>query len=516
MPADNINLINPDFPLFEDGATSFTFPLFSETKLQQPQHQQQQQQQHLIHQQQLMQHQQQQAPQQQHEQHLARQLVQQAAQYQQHQLQQHNSPTNPLCTPQTPSLDVFESNNRAMDSFGFDGFSFLEESPSVHHHHGTVMSMHLNDGNIHHGSSALMAQHSPVPMDTPFIPYIPYLDTAFETPYLGERGMDATHSYSRDNSVDSDFHGGLNTNEPATPIMAAYVKEGQYGQHGNASDSSSTLSDSSSSGHSSSASHGESFFVGSLDDGDGNEYDESMDLEEDNSGEEQVQADEEDVDVDDSFEDEDDDEDEYVPLQSGNKRKPVLPVEPRNNHKVGSCSSNTNNNNNNNGCRSNTSLVSRPNKSCPEVATPYKRKNKNNKPSSSSSSSSSCSKEASANKRFMCKHPSCNRQFARLYNLHTHEKTHDPNQVRPHICAFLECGKAFSRKHDLQRHDASVHKGERNYRCDYCTRNFSRQDGLRRHLTVKGSLCTTKHEAATATATAAAQAAQTKSKWNAT
>ncbi|KAG0065824.1 hypothetical protein BGZ89_007912, partial [Linnemannia elongata] len=95
--------------------------------------------------------------------------------------------------------------------------------------------------------------------------------------------------------------------------------------------------------------------------------------------------------------------------------------------------------------------------------------------------------KTTATKRFSCNHPGCDRRFARLFNLHTHEKTHDPEQARPFICSDAECGKAFSRKHDLQRHEASVHKGERNFACTKCLKPFSRQDGLRRHLAVKGS-----------------------------
>ncbi|KAG0311176.1 hypothetical protein BGZ99_010354 [Dissophora globulifera] len=96
------------------------------------------------------------------------------------------------------------------------------------------------------------------------------------------------------------------------------------------------------------------------------------------------------------------------------------------------------------------------------------------------------SKRSPAPKRFSCNYHDCDRQFARLFNLHTHEKTHDPEQARPFLCSDIECGKAFSRKHDLQRHEASVHKGERNFACAKCHRPFSRQDGLRRHLAVKG------------------------------
>ncbi|KAI8350299.1 hypothetical protein B0O80DRAFT_389281 [Mortierella sp. GBAus27b] len=60
----------------------------------------------------------------------------------------------------------------------------------------------------------------------------------------------------------------------------------------------------------------------------------------------------------------------------------------------------------------------------------------------------------------------------------------------------MTCGKSFSRKHDLQRHEASVHKGERNFVCETCTKSFARQDGLRRHLAVKGP-CFNNHWSAT-------------------
>ncbi|KAF9157236.1 hypothetical protein BGX20_004051 [Mortierella sp. AD010] len=95
-------------------------------------------------------------------------------------------------------------------------------------------------------------------------------------------------------------------------------------------------------------------------------------------------------------------------------------------------------------------------------------------------------KKPAAVKRFSCNQPGCDRRFARLFNLHTHEKTHDPEQARPFTCPESDCGKSFSRKHDLQRHEASVHKGERNFACANCHKPFSRQDGLRRHLAVKG------------------------------
>ncbi|KDN44250.1 hypothetical protein K437DRAFT_274623 [Tilletiaria anomala UBC 951] len=67
-----------------------------------------------------------------------------------------------------------------------------------------------------------------------------------------------------------------------------------------------------------------------------------------------------------------------------------------------------------------------------------------------------------APKRWKC--DKCDRAFARAYNLHTHMATHDPDPTRskPFQCPFPACqkdgGRAFSRKHDLQRHVASVHE----------------------------------------------------------
>ncbi|KAF9168752.1 hypothetical protein DFQ26_000019 [Actinomortierella ambigua] len=93
-------------------------------------------------------------------------------------------------------------------------------------------------------------------------------------------------------------------------------------------------------------------------------------------------------------------------------------------------------------------------------------------------------KPSNAPRRFECSFPGCDRRFARLYNLNTHEKTHDPSKARPFSCPA--CPKSFSRKHDLQRHVTGVHLGERNFACSTCDRTFSRHDGLRRHLSAPG------------------------------
>lgn len=60
-------------------------------------------------------------------------------------------------------------------------------------------------------------------------------------------------------------------------------------------------------------------------------------------------------------------------------------------------------------------------------------------------------------RRFQC--PCCDRPpFARKYNLDQHIKTHDSGRDRAFGCQF--CNRQFSRKHDLQRHAESVHKGQ--------------------------------------------------------
>lgn len=118
-------------------------------------------------------------------------------------------------------------------------------------------------------------------------------------------------------------------------------------------------------------------------------------------------------------------------------------------------------------------------------------------------------------KRFQC--PKCSRAFARAYNLNTHMSTHDPDPSRskPFPCPYRSCraegGRSFSRKHDLQRHVASVHEMEpepgilgdsgemgegqetgglaslglgtpgKKFRCEQCGRAFVRRDALRRH-----------------------------------
>ncbi|KAF6766851.1 Zinc finger, C2H2 [Kalmanozyma brasiliensis GHG001] len=117
-------------------------------------------------------------------------------------------------------------------------------------------------------------------------------------------------------------------------------------------------------------------------------------------------------------------------------------------------------------------------------------------------------------KRFPC--PKCDKAFARAFNLNTHLSTHDPdpNRSKPYTCPYPSCksegGRSFSRKHDLQRHVASIHENDpepgihgdpeevidgdtgglvslglgtpgKKFRCNGCGRSFVRRDARNRH-----------------------------------
>ncbi len=136
-------------------------------------------------------------------------------------------------------------------------------------------------------------------------------------------------------------------------------------------------------------------------------------------------------------------------------------------------------------------------------------------PSTPASAASPGSKSGSGPvKRFPC--PKCDKAFARAYNLNTHLSTHDPdpNRSKPFPCPYPSCksegGRSFSRKHDLQRHVASIHENEaqpgihgdpeevdggdtgglvslglgtpgKKFRCNGCGRSFVRRDACNRH-----------------------------------
>ncbi|KAL9540087.1 hypothetical protein MBANPS3_009888 [Mucor bainieri] len=92
-------------------------------------------------------------------------------------------------------------------------------------------------------------------------------------------------------------------------------------------------------------------------------------------------------------------------------------------------------------------------------------------------------KESKSAKLFQC--PLCPHMSKRRYNLTTHMKTHDKNRIKEFDCLHEGCNKSFDRRHDRDRHLATVHRGERSYNCSECKSHFSRGDALNRHLVQK-------------------------------
>ncbi|ERL93184.1 hypothetical protein D910_10481 [Dendroctonus ponderosae] len=52
---------------------------------------------------------------------------------------------------------------------------------------------------------------------------------------------------------------------------------------------------------------------------------------------------------------------------------------------------------------------------------------------------------------------------------------------RPFVCAWLFCGKRFTRSDELQRH-RRTHTGEKRFQCSECNKKFMRSDHLSKHL----------------------------------
>ncbi|KAG0055023.1 hypothetical protein BGZ83_009793 [Gryganskiella cystojenkinii] len=492
-----------------------------------------------------------------------------------------NHNTNPLCTPQTPSLDYICTNtvsnptlgtasigtsmvspsDRSIASFGFDSLAgFLDEtipdamSMNQHLQHLNLMSDQDNvafaallvqqqqqQQQQHVQEQQHHQQHEPL-INTPGSPY---LQTPFETPYLHDFGlprfpMDSGCASATIMSLDDSPEGfhhrqgfdtlslfpefdfgllpqphepafrGQHTIAPGTLQMplpsndaTAFHSGGEYG--GNCD----TPMSSCSQPESSLASPSVVQDTASHKDIDSDSVDTEDETSSDHSGAplfSEEEKDETEVDTEDGDDDddadvdiEDDDDDDYIPSRplamavARFKRKAMDEFQSK---AIVTSLSPSSKENLKEECAPSPTKRTRPTLASPSggkaiirlrlkstvaataIEAPKPKKRRIRKPNPS---------KLTAPKRFSCPHADCDLQFARLYNLRSHQRTHDPHQVRPFVCSFEECRKAFSRKHDLQRHEAAVHKGERNYGCSICAKPFSRLDGLRRHLSLKSN-----------------------------
>ncbi|KAJ3088256.1 hypothetical protein HK102_009170 [Quaeritorhiza haematococci] len=98
-------------------------------------------------------------------------------------------------------------------------------------------------------------------------------------------------------------------------------------------------------------------------------------------------------------------------------------------------------------------------------------------------SSTSSTSSPTPHEKYKCPHPGCERQFALMRSLLSHQLSHSDD--RPYACP--DCDVRFRRLPDLQRHVRSLHsQGAKPYPCPHgCGKSFPRSDALRRHLAVK-------------------------------
>ncbi|KAF8146515.1 hypothetical protein K438DRAFT_1447995, partial [Mycena galopus ATCC 62051] len=83
--------------------------------------------------------------------------------------------------------------------------------------------------------------------------------------------------------------------------------------------------------------------------------------------------------------------------------------------------------------------------------------------------------------QYPCLHPTCDRVLTSLHTRETHMRTHNAKVPKVLLCT-LGCSKTFTREHDRQRHEVTLHGKKHNHICTRCKRFFSNTKRLNRHV----------------------------------
>jgi hypothetical protein len=82
--------------------------------------------------------------------------------------------------------------------------------------------------------------------------------------------------------------------------------------------------------------------------------------------------------------------------------------------------------------------------------------------------------------QYPCLHKGCDRVLTSMYTRKVHMSTHKPKPRKSFKCT-MGCDVYFTRQHDRNRHEVTLHGKKCNYVCPRCSRFFSGQKKLDNH-----------------------------------
>lgn len=80
---------------------------------------------------------------------------------------------------------------------------------------------------------------------------------------------------------------------------------------------------------------------------------------------------------------------------------------------------------------------------------------------------------------YQCRIEGCNARFTQISHRNDHENSHKGK--KPHVCTYENCDKCFARKADYDSHINNFHLGKKDFQCLDCDRLFARVSNLITH-----------------------------------